>query len=140
MEFEALFLVEINSCEEQSHSQEDEDVDLKLVREEDGADEGGEDVGRGRAVLLHHIVQLLQDGRHHQASDTAEQEAQHKEDLHLVGGRAQVLEDDAGAKVGGRDDMDKTGHYHPVQIKPELLVQEVLSGILNKKMLDVKFL
>ena len=73
-------------------------------------------------------------------ADTAEQEAQHKEDLHLVGGRAQVLEDDAGAKVGGRDDMDKTGHYHPVQIKPELLVQEVLSGILNKKMLDVKFL
>ena len=61
---EALLLVEINSCEQQSHGQEDEDRDLELVGEKDGADEGGEDVSRGRAVLLHHVVQLLQDGGH----------------------------------------------------------------------------
>ena len=40
---EALLLKEINSCEQQSHGQEDEDRDLELVREEDGTDDGGDD-------------------------------------------------------------------------------------------------
>ena len=129
--FEALLLVQIDPCEQQSHGQQDEDRDLELVREEDGADDGGEHVGRGRAVLLHHVVQLLQDGGHHQPPHTAEQEAEHHEDLDLGVGGLEVGEDEAGTEVRGGDDVDQTGHQHPVQIQPELLVQEILTRILN---------
>ena len=130
---EALLLVEINSCEQQSHGQEDEDRDLELVGEKDGADEGGEDVSRGRAVLLHHVVQLLQDGGHHQPPHTTEEQAQHHKHLDLRVGGLEVGENQAGVQVRGGDNVDQTGHQHPVQVKPELLVQEILSRILNRK-------
>ena len=130
---EALLLVEINSCEQQSHGQEDEDRDLELVGEKDGADEGGEDVSRGRAVLLHHVVQLLQDGGHHQPPHTTEEQAQHHKHLDLGVGGLEVGEDEARIEVRGGDDVDQTGHQHPVQVKPELLVQEILSRILIRK-------
>ena len=128
---EALLLVEINPYEQQPHGQEDEDRDLELVREEDGADEGGEHVGRGGAVLLHHVVQLLQDGGHHQPPHTAEQEAEHHKDLDLGVGGLEVGEDEARTEVRAGDDVDQTGHQHPVQIQPELLLQEILTRILN---------
>ena len=128
---EALLLVQINPCEEQPHGQQDEDCDLELVREEDGADDGGEHVGRGRAVLLHHDVQLLQDGGHHQPPHTAEQEAEHHKDLDLGVGGLEVGEDEARTEVRTGDDVDQTGHQHPVQIQPELLLQEILTRILN---------
>ena len=130
----SLFLVQINPNEEKQHCQHDEYRHLKLVGEEKSAEHRREYVGRGRAVLLHHVVQPLQDGRHHQASDTAEQEAQQKEDLHLAGRGVEVMEDDAGAEVGDGQDVDKTGHHHPVQVEPELLGQEILSGILKSKL------
>ena len=107
---------------------------LELVWEEKSAEHRREYVGRGRAVLLHHVVQPLQDSRHHKASDTAEQEAQHKENLHLVGGRAKVADDDIIVfDVGGGDDVDQTSHRHPVKVEPELLLNENLAGILKEK-------
>ena len=44
------------------------------------------------------------------------------------------MEDDAGAEVGDGQDVDKTGHQYPVQVEPELLDQEILSGILKSKL------
>ena len=111
---EALLLVEIDPCQQQSHGQEDEDRDLELVGEKDGADEGGEDVSRGRAVLLHHVVQLLQDGGHHQPPHTAEHEAEHHKHLDLGVGGLEVGEDEARIEVRGGDDVDQTGNQHPV--------------------------
>ena len=121
MGFEVLFLVEINPCEQQPQGQQDEDRDLELVWEQDGGDDGGEHVGRGRAVVLHHVVQLLQDGGHHQPPHTAEQEAEHHKDLDLGVGGLEVGEDEARTEVRGGDDVDQTGHQHAVQVKPELL-------------------
>ena len=67
-------------------------------------------------------------------ADTAEQEAQHKENLHLVGGRAKVADDDIIVfDVGGGDDVDQTSHRHPVKVEPELLLNENLTGILKEK-------
>ena len=128
---ETLLLIEINPCEQQPHGQEDEDRDLELVREEKGADDGSEHVGRGGAVVLHHVVQLLEDGGHHQPPHTAEQEAEHHKDLDLGVGGLEVGEDEARTEVRAGDDVDQTGHQHPVQIQPELLVKEILTRILK---------
>ena len=110
MGFEVLFLVEINPCEQQPQGQQDEDRDLELVWEQDGGDDGGEHVGRGRAVVLHHVVQLLQDGGHHQPPHTAEEEAEHHKDQDLGVGDLEVGEDEAGTEVRGGDHVDQTGH------------------------------
>ena len=126
---EALVLVEMNPCEQQYYSQEDENCDLELVREEDGADE----VGYGVAVLLHHVVQLLQDGGHHQPPQTAEEQAQHYRDLNLGVGGLEVGEDKTRSEVRGGDNVDQTGHQHPIDIEPELLLQEILTRVLNMK-------
>ena len=112
---EALLLVEINSCEQQSHGQEDEDRDLELVGEKDGADEGGEDVSRGRAVLLHHVVQLLQDGGHHQPPQTAEEQAQHYRDLNLGVGGLEVGEDKTRSEVRGWHISNISPYLHTMQ-------------------------
>ena len=124
---EALLLVEIDPCQQQSHGQEDENCDLELVREEDGADE----VGYGVAVLLHHVVQLLQDRGHHQPPQTAEEQAQHYRDQNLGVGGLEVGGDKTRSEVRGGDNVDQTGHQHPIEIEPELLLQEILTRILN---------
>ena len=108
---EALFHVEINSCEQQSHGQEDENCHLELVREEDGADE----VGYGVAVLLHHVVQLLQDGGHHQPPQTAEEQAQHYRDLNLGVGRLEVGEDKTRSEVRGWHISNISPYLHTMQ-------------------------
>ena len=74
------------------------------------------------AVLLHHVVQLLQDGGHHQPPHTTEEQAQHHKHLDLRVGGLEVGENQAGVQVRGGDNVDQTGHQHPVQVKPELLV------------------
>ena len=107
---EALLLVEINPYEQQPHGQEDEDRDLELVWEEEGADDGGEHVGRGVAVVLHNIVQFLKDVGHHQPSNTAKEEAQHQKKLDLDLCRVQVGEDETRTEVRTGDDVDQTGH------------------------------
>ena len=112
---EALLLVEIDPCEQQSHGQEDEDRDLELVGEKDGADEGGEDVSRGRAVLLHHVVQLLQDGGHHQPPQTAEEQAQHYRDLNLGVGGLEVGEDKTRSEVRGWHISNISPYLHTMQ-------------------------
>ena len=117
----ALSLVQEYSCKEESHRQNNEPGYLELVWEEDGADDCCEHVGCGGAVLLHHVVQLLEDGGHHQPPHTAEQEAEHHKDLDLGVGGLEVGEDEARTEVRGGDDVDQTGHQHPVQIQPELL-------------------
>ena len=127
----ALFLVQVDTSEEKPHGEEDEDGDPELVREEESTQHRSEHVGSGRAVLFYHVVQLLQDGGHHQPPHTAEQETQHQEHLHLGGGGAQGVENVAGAEVGRGDDVDKAGHHHAVQVQPELLVQEILTGVLE---------
>ena len=99
---------------------------MELVWEEDGTDDGGEHVGRGVAVVLHNIVQFLEDIGHHQPPHTAEQEAEHHKDLDLGVGGLEVGEDEAGTGAGGGDEVEQTGHQHPVQIQPELLLQEIL--------------
>ena len=124
---EALVLVEMNPCEQQSHGQEDENCHLELVREEDGADE----VGYGVAVLLHHVVQLLQDRGHHQPPQTAEEQAQHYRDQNLGVGGLEVGGDKTRSEVRGGDNVDQTGHQHPIEIEPELLLQEILTRVLN---------
>ena len=101
--------------------------------EEEGADDGGEHVGRGGAVVLHHVVQLLQDAGHHQPPHTAEQEAENHKDLDLGVGGLEVGEDEARTESRGGDDVDQTGHQHAVQIQPELLVQEILPRVLKSK-------
>ena len=112
---EALLLVEIDPCEQQSHGQEDENCHLELVREEDGADEGGEKVGYGVAVLLHHVVQLLQDGGHHQPPQTAEEQAQHYRDLNLGVGRLEVGEDKTRSEVRGWHISNISPYLHTMQ-------------------------
>ena len=42
------------------------------------------------------------------------------------------MEDMTEAEVGRGDDVDKAGHHHAVQVQPELLVQEVITRILEK--------
>ena len=108
---EALVLVEMNPCEQQSHGQEDENCDLELVREEDGADE----VGYGVAVLLHHVVQLLQDGGHHQPPQTAEEQAQHYRDLNLGVGGLEVGEDKTRSEVRGWHISNISPYLHTMQ-------------------------
>ena len=118
---EALLLVEIDPCQQQSHGQEDENCDL----------EGGEKVGYGVAVLLHHVVQLLQDRGHHQPPQTAEEQAQHYRDQNLGVGGLEVGGDKTRSEVRGGDNVDQTGHQHPIEIEPELLLQEILTRVLN---------
>ena len=60
-------------------------------------------------------------------------EAEHHKDLDLGVGGLEVGEDEARTEVRAGDDVDQTGHQHPVQVEPELLVQEILSRILNRK-------
>ena len=108
---EALVLVEMNPCEQQSHGQEDENCHLELVREEDGADE----VGYGVAVLLHHVVQLLQDRGHHQPPQTAEEQAQHYRDLNLGVGRLEVGEDKTRSEVRGWHISNISPYLHTMQ-------------------------
>ena len=52
------------------HGQEN----LELVWKEDAAENHCEQVGDGRAVLLHHVIQPLLDGGHNQTSDTTAEE------------------------------------------------------------------
>ena len=82
-------------------------------------------------MYLDHIVELLEDGRHHEAADAAEEEAEGEEELRGGGGRGQLVEDGGGEQRGGRGhEVHHEGHRHPVQVQPELLLQEVLTRVL----------
>ena len=83
---------------------------------------------------LDHIVQLLKDCRHDEAADAAEEEAEGEEELRGGGGRGQLVEDGGGEERGGRGhEVHHEGHHHPVQVQPELLLQEVLTRVLSHR-------
>ena len=87
---------------------------------------------------LDHIVQLLKDCRHDEAADAAEEEAEGEEELRGGGGRGQLVEDGGGEERGGRGhEVHHEGHHHPVQVQPELLLQEIFTRILNIEYLRV---
>ena len=60
-----LSLVDEYSSTEQEQGQEDVEGEGELVREEEAGDDRREHVGHGHAVLLHDVVQPLQDGGNH---------------------------------------------------------------------------
>ena len=122
MRFKALSFIKEYSCKEESHRQDNEPGYLELVWEQDGADYGCEHVGSSGAVLLHHVVELLKDGGHHQAPDAAEEEPEHEEELDVMGGDGELLQDGAGKEARGGDHVDHRRHAHAIEIQPKLLL------------------
>ena len=60
-------LIHVDASEEQHHGKDNVNSEAELFRKQEAAKNSCEHVGGGRAVLLHHIVQPLEDSGHHQA-------------------------------------------------------------------------
>lgn len=100
---------------------------LELVREEEAAEDGRNYVGNVPRVLLDDVVQELEDGSDDEAAAGADEHGEAEErqhhGRHLDEALGQVRR--AVGRVGGQ--VDDGGNSHPVQVEPELLVEEGLA-------------
>ena len=74
-------LVGVDPGEEEGHGDDDEGVDLELVGEKEGGDDGRDHVGEVPAVLLDDVIQVLQNGGCHQTPEAAHQESRKEEEV-----------------------------------------------------------
>ena len=70
--FDLLILIQEYTNEEENHGTEDEEGESELLREEEATEKSCDHVSSCPSVLLDNVVQLLEDGGHHQAPHTAE--------------------------------------------------------------------
>ena len=127
-----MCLVKIYAPKEQHHGKEDIDCEAELLGEHEAADNGREHVGRGSRVFLHDVVQLLQDCRHHEASNTSEEQRHYKKNFDAGACVTKGRESVERIEVRSCDKVDRGGDDGSVEVKPELLLEEVFSRCFEK--------